>query len=365
MATRAAAAAAAAPAEPAVPPTAGRLPRFNGSGNFYAWLYAVENLTHAVVGPERSRLILAALDGPALDMAMLACPPQAFDATWDVVRPALLGVFFTEERGWERDLRFAQTLIWTGDMSAYIAVFAREVANSPAPVADPDRVRYFLAGLASQPAMVTMIARTNPGNTQTLLTAANTFKTFASAPAPTPVDVVRSDSGRRRFGKRRGAGHGNGAGTQSSGSGADKPPRFSGACWNCGRTGHRRAECTQPRDDHDDSDDRRGGRAGGRVDQLNVGSYPSVVSSSTAPNVITEPKLVALGRSATLDSVYQGTLVVGGKERPARFLIDSGAGKNIIAESAMLAWDVPTARGKSNTFFSFANGTKLTCLYAR
>ena len=174
MSTRAAAAAAAAGAAEAAPAaeahlggSSARLPRFNGTSttNFVAWLYSVENLTFSLPPPERTRAIISCFEGAALETLMLSVPPAAFAAPWEHVRPVVLGAFVRQEHPWERDQRFASRLVWTGaGMHQYIAAFSAEVAFSQPAVTEQDRLRYFLGGLSSQPAMQMMIARAAPRN---------------------------------------------------------------------------------------------------------------------------------------------------------------------------------------------------------
>ena len=154
---------------------------------------------------------------------MLVLSPEAFTASWDAVRPHVVRTFCRPELPFERDARFARAVRWGvggATLTDYIRAFVAEVAASTTAVAEADRLRYFLGGLAAaQPAFVTMINRGNPTTTSELLAQAHTLAPFIVTTAATttlapisvdalaagaPWDRGRAGGGRgRRGGPRR------------------------------------------------------------------------------------------------------------------------------------------------------------------
>ena len=106
------------------------------------------------------QLIVAALEGLALSKFQIIGeeqlqrdPPQSEND----LRLFLARLFSEEETDLQRDQRFARRLKYRGgDMARYIDDFVREVAANPAPVPEPHRIRYFLAGLVDQSFITTM-----------------------------------------------------------------------------------------------------------------------------------------------------------------------------------------------------------------
>jgi len=324
-----------------------KIPRYSGAGDagFLPWLYNAEGVTNGMAAADRTRHLLAAFEGGALDTLMLVCPQEAFQLAWEQVRPTILAAFAPAERTWEVDFRFKRKVVWAGDMEAYITAFKAECGATSAPMAYADQARLFMRGLETQPSVRIGIQQHGGDNIATLFAAARMYAPLAKSSgadqAAAAVDGVSARDGGERSSRRRwrggGGGGGGGGGRGGGGGGCGGDGRaFTGTCWKCGKPGHRKADC--------------------RSTEAVADMSAAVIAVNS--RVYADWCCMALG--ASLDSTYEGTTTTATGRHQCRVLIDSGSARNIIAASAADRWDTRTARAPKKTLFKFANGTTFT-----
>jgi hypothetical protein len=318
-----------------------KIPRYSGTGDagFLAWLYNAEGVTTGMAAADRTRHLLAAFEGRALDTLMLVCPQEAFQLPWDQVRPTIVAAFAPVERSWEVDFRFKRKVLWIGSMEAYITAFQAECGATSIPLAYGEQARLFMRGLEDQPAVRIGIQQNAGDNIATLFAAARMYAPLANIGGATSpaaaVDGVSAHAGGERA-RRQQRGRGGGGGWRGGGAKRERGGDFSGDCWKCGKPGHRKADCTVE-------------VAAVQINNRVCPVYPTPGDSWCC---------MALGASA--DSTYDGTIATATGRHRCRVLIDSGSARNIIAAAFADRCETKISRSPQKTLFRFANGTTFT-----
>ena len=260
-------------------------------------------------------------------------------------------------------------------MARYIDDFVREVAANPAPVPEPHRIRYFLAGLADQTFITTMIQTHSPTTTTDLLRLARQYAGMATTGGASAARSSMPTAGSMNASDASGP-----APMEVNAIGSAKETR---RCYACGKIGHIRSNCRSAKENGTSrgQDGSRGGGnwrgrggAGGRKErgQWRERRAYVVEEEELSPEGATEvntfrpylPRNFELSHCTVVtvrgnpSYVYTGRVrMKTGEWRVVKVLVDSGASKSMV--STRLA-QILTRERISNgrrTVFRFANGT--------
>ena len=349
-----------------------QLPKFRNDGDSYTtWLTTVKVQVDDLPADQKFQALTRALEGAALDAyaALLQLGPQQPRNDTEVYK-VFNDLFAKTELPAERELRF-RAIKYTGDMGRYTKAFDKALIVGVEPVAEQDRMRYFLAGLATNKVIFTHVANANCATMAELRRTAERFADLGGAmggsvtntASPMDVNAATKDEG----------------------------------CWNCGRPGHRKFECRQPgggahagtntkkkdktkqhgkkfanskgrgrgskafsAEGDPEADD--SGSEGEVKDSFYSSSsipVPQSVNHAGAQNKPEQPdEFCCLVKLQGKRMIYEGWIKTkNGSMRKVRVLIDSGATRNMVSIRISKLLNLQRLNDEKKTIFRFANGT--------